>query len=176
MIFTTCDKSISHIRPISIWCYWKTVAFYLVFCYSIIVFRRMIYLWYPTPMGYDIHLIKEEPMNCIILLTGLISISLMACSRSATALPAVIIPTSTSAPVMPSATPVPPTPRPVEVTLRVINESIKSAVVLAPERYINKLTNFLWGNSSSSRPQRIFHVVVCSRPWQPGRFLLGLPM
>jgi len=61
----------------------------------------------------------------IVLLTGLISITLMACSRStAPALPAVVIPTSVSAPVTPTNTPVPPTPAPVNVTLRVINELI----------------------------------------------------
>ena len=60
-----------------------------------------------------------------VLLTGLILIILMACSRSTeTALPAVVIPTPTSTPVTPTTTPIPPTPKPVDVTLRVINELI----------------------------------------------------
>ena len=64
-------------------------------------------------------------MKRLVLLTGLISIILMACSRSsATALPTAVIPTSTSVPVTPTITPIPPTPTPVAVTLRVINELI----------------------------------------------------
>ncbi len=64
-------------------------------------------------------------MKRAVLLTGLISIILMACSRSsATALPTLIIPTSTNIPVTPSITPIPPTPTPVQVPLTVINELI----------------------------------------------------
>lgn len=64
-------------------------------------------------------------MKRAILLTGLVSIILIACSRSSTtALPTVAIPTQTSVLAPPSDTPVPPTSTPVTVTLHVINELI----------------------------------------------------
>jgi len=64
-------------------------------------------------------------MKRAVLLSGLVLIILLACSRpSATALPTAIIPTSTNAPVMPTISPIPPTPTPVEVILTVINELI----------------------------------------------------
>ncbi|MBL8101099.1 MAG: hypothetical protein JNM02_01080, partial [Anaerolineales bacterium] len=63
-----------------------------------------------------------ELMKRIALLTGFISIILMACSRStAVVLPTVPIPTSTNIPVAPSITPTPP---PIRVKLTVINELI----------------------------------------------------
>lgn len=64
-------------------------------------------------------------MKRIVLLTGLLSFILMACSRSAvTALPTVVVPTSTSVPMVPTITPIPPTPTSVAVKLQVINELI----------------------------------------------------
>lgn len=64
-------------------------------------------------------------MKRSILLAGLLSITLLACSRSSvTALPTVVVSTSTSAPVIPNPALVPPTPTPVVVTLNVINELI----------------------------------------------------
>jgi hypothetical protein len=64
-------------------------------------------------------------MKRIVLITGLLSLVLMACSRSsATATPAYVIPTLTSVPAIPTFTPIPPTSTPVAVTLRVINELI----------------------------------------------------
>lgn len=64
-------------------------------------------------------------MKSIILQTVLVSTILMACSRSsATALPTVSIPTSTSVPVTSTNTPVPPTSTPIAIPLRVINQLI----------------------------------------------------
>lgn len=84
----------------------------------------MDHLCRPAPMGM-ISILKEELMKRTVLLTGLVTIILMACTHSSpTALPTMVIPSPTSIPLTPSITPNPPTPTPVAVTLRVINELI----------------------------------------------------
>ena len=64
-------------------------------------------------------------MKRTVLITGLLSIIIMACSRSsATELPTEVVSTATSVPSTPTLTPIPPTATPVVVTLNVINEQI----------------------------------------------------
>jgi SH3-like domain-containing protein len=66
---------------------------------------------------------KEEHMQRIVQLAGLVSIALMACTRSpATSLPTP--PPATNTPILPSATPVPPTPTPAQVRALITSELV----------------------------------------------------